>query len=135
MTDTYDPGLVYVVAGAVPINTGFAEGSMVRVARQGDGVRAVVGAAGETAFVESYDERAEVTIRMMGTSRLNSALAGLEALGVAFPFSIVSISTRQTLVGGAARIKRMPDQEFSADMPTMEWVFVVAKATEVISPV
>lgn len=131
-TKTYDPGDVLVVFGAIPIS-GFADGEMVKVTHQGDGVKVAVGSAGEVAFIESHQKAAEVTIRLMSTAFINSLLtAHYQAGNLAVPLVITDASTGSTHVSGAAKIKRMPDAAYGSEIPVREWAFMVAKLEDVL---
>lgn len=122
---TFDPGKVIVQFGAIPVS-GFADGSMVNVEPQGDGVTAVVGSAGETAFVESHDRRSLVTIRLMGTSPINALLsAWFQAGNIPAPLVISSLTTATIHASGEAKLQRNPGADYGADVPVREWIFVV----------
>lgn len=124
---TYDPGKVFMMWGPIPIS-GFAAGSMVNVQHQGEGVKAETGTAGETAFVESYDKRGTVTIRLMATSPINAILsAAYQAGNLPVFLAITSLSTAAVHAAGEAKIQRPPDTDYGAEVPVREWVFIVPK--------
>lgn len=126
MTATYDPGKVLVMFGAIPIS-GYADGSMVNVQLEGEGVRAETGTAGETAYVESHDRRATVTVRLMETAAAVNTLlsAWFNAGNVEMPLIVTNLSTGRTHASGGAKIKNIPNADRGSDVPVLEWNFVV----------
>lgn len=131
MTETYDPGQVLATFGAIALS-GFTGGSMINVRRLGEGVRAEVGTAGEAAYVESYDKRAEIDFNIMATSPTNALLkAHLQAGNLPVPFGLTSLSTGEVMAAGDAKIKRSPDKDFGDGVPVRTWTLVIAKLEEI----
>lgn len=129
---TYDPGLVKVLFGVIPVD-GFAAGSMVKVSHQGDGTKAQVGSAGEAAFVASRNRSAIVECPLMSTAGVNTALALAYQAGLPLPLVILDVNTGSSHVSPQAMIERIPDADYAADVPVRNWRFVCAKMEEVIA--
>mgnify|MGYP001559136436 FL=1 len=131
---TYDPTRVHLIYGILPI-TGFAEGSMITLSPQGDGVRAVTGTAGETAFIETPNRQHEVTFRLFETAPSNVALMLLfQAGNVPVPLAINSMSTGATMLAAAAKLERIPGTTYDKDVPVREWKLVIPKLETVFIP-
>lgn len=64
---------------------GFAEGEALRIEQDNDDFTDVLGADGEVSRSATYDRRATVTLRLMQTSQINSALSAIRARDLATP--------------------------------------------------
>lgn len=129
----WDPGQLKVTYGVIVI-TGFAEGSMVSIARNGDGDTSVTGTAGETARVRSRDQSARVTIRLMKTSPAAKALNLLINSGnPPQPLVITDLDEipPTTHVCPDAFLAREPDIDYAAELPVREYVVVCPKLATV----
>lgn len=139
MTATYDPTRVSLVWGLLPI-TGFADGTMINVTPQGDGVRAITGTAGETAFIETPNRQHEVEFRLMETAggtplATNTALVALfEAGNLPAPMTLTSVSTGATMAAGAAKLERVPGTTYDNNMPVRAWKLIIPKMGTAILP-
>lgn len=131
---TYDPTRVSLIWGILPI-TGFADGTMIQVSPQGDGVRAVTGTAGETAFIETPNRQHEVMFRLFETAPSNVALTLLfEAGNVPAPMAIASLSTGAATAAGAAKLERIPGTTYDNNVPVREWKLIVPKLATAMTP-
>lgn len=141
---TYDPTRVRLFWGIVRID-GFADGTMIQVSPQGDGVRAVTGTAGETAFIETPNRQHEVTFRLFETANetlmlsggsMNAALALLfEAGNIPAPLSIASASTGVLFQASSAKLERIPGTTYDNNVPVREWKFIIPRGAYLMSPV
>ncbi len=131
-TNTYDPKLVVVTFGPLPL-LGFADGAMIEIAMQGDGASAQVGTQGEAVVIKNHNRAAEATCRFMGTglgrATLSALLAHFLAFNLALPFTVTSVDTGEQLAGGVAVIKNVPDASFGDDAPVREVIFVIGEIT------
>lgn len=129
MANEYDPRQVKVIFGPLILN-GLADGEMVSVAYQADGVSVVVGGQGDAVLVDDHDDSAEVTVRfhaahLAGQNTLRQLLVHYNAGNLALPFAIESVSTGESLASPAAKIKMRPDTAFAdGEAPVREVVFV-----------
>lgn len=134
---TFDPKKVNINFGPLPLR-GFADGTMITVAFQGDGATSAVGATGEAVIIKNHDRRATVTARLMGTGAGRNTLAALAASFTAgnpqLPLSITSIDTGEQIGAGSAVIKRMPDFGFGGEAPVREVVFEVPQMDVYVAP-
>lgn len=127
MTTTYDPGLVLAQFGVITLS-GFAEGEMIEVEFLGEGTGVAVGTGGEAAYVENHNRSAKIKARLMATSPINIALsAHYLASNLPAPFVITSLSTLEVLAAGDAKITKMPNSSFGAEVPVREWEWVCAQ--------
>ena len=121
MTRSYDPTQVFLTYGVLPVS-GYADGSMIQVSPVGDGNKAMVGTAGEAAFVKTPNRQNEVTFRLFETSPVNAALALLYNAGnVPVPVALVSASTGALAGAGAGILERIPGVTYEAGVPVREW--------------
>lgn len=132
---SYDPGQVVLIFGAIPI-TGFADGTMVTTQKDDEGVRAFVGSAGEAAFVESRKRSGKITFRLAETSNTNALLSAHYAAGnFAVPTELASISTGAGHFAAASKLAREPDTEHSNEMPVKEWTIICPELVSGQAPV
>jgi hypothetical protein len=132
---TYDPQRLNLIWGVIAIS-GYADGSMVQISPQGDGVRAITGTAGETAFIETPNRQHEVMFRLMETSPINGALMLLfEAGNVPAPLSLTSLSTGAGMIADAAKLERIPGVTYDNNVPVREWKLIVPKLATILSPI
>lgn len=136
MAGTYDPTLVNLIYGPLPI-TGFADGSMISDSPVGDGVKGVTGTGGEVAFVETANRQREVTFRLFETANpVNIALQALYNAGnPTLSLFINSISTGQTMVAALCKLERIPGTSYDAGIPIREWKIIVLKGEHQAIPV
>lgn len=131
MAVNYDPSKVKVVVDDY-VMTGFAEGSMIKVARMTEKRSSHVGAQGAVTFVKSADDRAEVTISLKHTSPANDKLMKLYKSDEEFKFSVVDQNFKDDVGGAGSRcvIKNTPDFERGNEVVENEWVLIVADYEE-----
>lgn len=134
MTGTYDPTLNKFVYGVLPVS-GYADGSMIQINPVGDGVKAVTGTAGETAFIETPNRQHEIMFRLFETSPFNAALAlAFNAGNPPVPITVISLSTGATMAAGAGKLERIPGVTYDNNVPVREWKVVVPKLDTLIIP-
>lgn len=129
---TYNPNNVIMNYGPLPI-LGFADGSKISVAFQGDGDTVAVGTDGNAVIVRDNNRSAEVTVRLhaattQGRATLSSLLAQYNGPNIALPLSIVSRDTGEAIVSAEATIKMRPNADFAQEAPVREIVFVCSRA-------
>lgn len=129
MSQTYDPKRVVVTFGVTPLD-GFADGDAIMVEFNAPGTTTKVGIAGEYAFNESADRSGLVRLRLMQTSGTNALLAALYAAGnLPLPISVTSLSSAELFVAAKAKIQRIPNKAFGAEVGAREWVLVFGEGT------
>jgi hypothetical protein len=136
-TSVYNPKNVVANFGPLPLR-GYADGSMIEISMQGDGVQAVVGTQGEAVLIDNHDFSAEATHRFMATGEgrvtLERLHRHLKTLNLPLPYTLTSIDTGEVIAGGVAKIKNFPDASFGDDAPVREVVFVIAQLEFTANP-
>ena len=89
----YDPKDIIITVGP-HIVSGYADGTFVSVARQGDSFSSIAGADGEVARARSNDKRGTITLTLMQTSRTNAYLSGLVAVDEETGNGVVPVTVR-----------------------------------------
>lgn len=122
---TYDPKQVIITFGAV-IFTGFAEGTFVAIAQNGDSFSKVKGADGGVDRVNMNSNDYSVTVTLKRTSLTNDALSAISAVDKAtnagkYPLTVKDINGTSLFFAEQAWIGKEPDPEESDSMPSREW--------------
>jgi hypothetical protein len=122
---------------AIPAHeiTGWADGDdVLMLTRRNDGVTDKIGADGRMSISISADRSAEITLKLMSTSRSNKVLGAIYALQENGPqrFAPVNVlfqdKSRQDMGAGSyGYIKKLPDVQRGAGVNTQEWVIVVER--------
>ena len=127
---TYDPKLVIVTIGGVPMS-GFADGTFVTVERDNDNFSKVSGADGITSRARSNDRGGALTLTLAQTSPMNDVLSGfakadeLSNAGIV-PVRIADLSGSTVLFAAFGWVKKPPAVEFSKEVSNREWVLDLA---------
>ena len=123
---TYDPKLVIVVVGGV-LMSGFAEGSLVKVERNTDTYKLVIGTDGEGTRSRTNDRSGKITISLMQTSFSNAVLSGFAQLdetanaGVV-PVTITDLNGASLYHADNAWVLKPPAGEHGKEAKAREWV-------------
>ena len=122
---TYDPKKVIVVFGPV-IMTGFAEGTFVGIAQNGDSFDKAKGADGGVDRINKNANDYAVTVTLKKTSPSNDELSAisiadkLSNTGV-LPMTVKDLSGNSLFFAAQAWIGKEPDPEDADTMPTRQW--------------
>lgn len=121
----YDPKDIIITVGP-HIVSGYADGTFVSVARQGDSFSSIAGADGEVARARSNDKRGTITLTLMQTSRTNAYLSGLVAVDEETGNGVVPVTVRnakgETLHFSAeAWIRKPSDAGYGKEIESREW--------------
>lgn len=125
MLKTYDPGLVVLTVGGVPIK-GFADGTFITVERTNDMYSKVTGADGIVSRAKSQDKSGSITITLAQTSSSNDVLSAFAAqdelsnTGVV-PVNCKDLSGRSVYFTATAWVRKMPNSEYSKEVSDREW--------------
>lgn len=132
----WDPKRLTLMFGPLEVG-GYADGEMIKIEYLGEGDKWAVGTAGEVARVRSYDKRAKVTARIMGTRKdVNAALVAHFAAGnPLLPVIVNSVSTGSVHASGEGCLAKPPDETFGPEVPVREYEFMVGIMSNVVSPV
>lgn len=122
--ETYNAKQVVLTFGVLVLD-GLGTGDAINVEFNNPGATAKVGVAGEAAFSESNDNSGMVKVKTMATAGVNRALTALYNAGnLPLPLSVTDISTGETLVAAKAKIRKLPNRPYGAEVPEREWEFV-----------
>lgn len=122
---TYNPAEVYVTFGGFALQ-GFADGSMITVARNEQAFNLYIGSDGEGARSKSNNKSAVITIRLMQTSDSNDILTGFAkadevANAGSLPFMVKDNNGRTLLAAENCWVQKVPDVEFGKEAMEREW--------------
>lgn len=124
--NAYDPKDVKVVVDGAVL-TGFADGTFVQCQKNTETYSMDVGALGEVDFSKSADETGQITVTLKHTSPSNRTLTKHAKGRNSFPVQVIDRNTNGVTAGGTeCRIQKLPDQERSKEISSLEWVFLVA---------
>jgi hypothetical protein len=133
---TYDPKLVIATFGGI-IFTGYAEGSFIQVAGNGDKFEKSRGADGTVDRINKNAFDYSITITLKQTSLTNDAMsavlnADLISNAGKFPFTLKDLNGTTLLSAAQAWIRKDPDDEYSDSLGTRQWILdtgIAAKVT------
>lgn len=132
----YDPDQVSASVNGVPLS-GFADGEMIGVERQGDDFEDVVGTDGEVTRSKSSDNRATVTVRLMQSSPANDLLSAMRTLDKASPngagvgpFMLRDKQGRTILLAEKCWIAAPPKSSWDRTAKEREWKIRCASLVE-----
>ena len=122
---TYDPKKVVVTFGAI-IFTGFADGTFVNIAGNGDKFEKRKGADGTVDRVNKNANDYSVTVTLMQTSLTNDALSAVLAADQLsnsgkFPLTVKDINGTSLFFATSAWIGKDPDDEEGDSLGNREW--------------
>ncbi len=120
----YGAKKVSVVLNGTPI-TGFADGSMVTVARTVESATLHMGADGRGTKVVNADKSGTVTLRLAQSSLSNAVLSTLEATNATFPVIIKDTNGNSLHSGAKAFISAPPSSEYAQELSPREWTIMV----------
>ncbi len=124
---TYDPASLSIIFAGIPFE-GFADGTIVTVARENPSFTMVTGSDGEGARAKSNDKSGTITVTLLQTSATNALLSELARLdelngtGIA-PIMVKDVSGTSVFQAETAWIEKPADAEFAREITNREWVF------------
>jgi hypothetical protein len=129
----YDSKEVSVIFAGILIDSGFAEDTFVAIEQASDDFETVVGCDGEVTRSKTNDHRATVTVTLMQSSTLNTALSVLNNIdrkakngaGVG-PLLIKDRNGTSLYAASKAWVKRPPNAEFGKTAKERAWMIECA---------
>lgn len=123
---TYDPARV-VPTFAGRLISGFAEGTFIKVARNGDTFTVHVGSDGEVARSRSRNKSGQVEFTLMQGAASNDMLSAQLALDElagtgAGAFQLQDFNGTTLLIAPAAWVKKLADAEYGNEAGNRVWV-------------
>lgn len=130
----YDPTKVITIVDGHYL-TGFGEDTMVTITRAEDKRTVHVGTQGETTFVKSANDVADVTFTLAANSPSNEKLMELYRQDATFSFATqdFNYSGDVSSFGSECVVRNIPDNEKGSDLNEREWTLIVADYEEIIS--
>lgn len=130
----YDAKEVTIIICGIPIDSGYAEGEILKIVQDEEDFKKVVGTDGETTRSKTNNKNARVTLRLMQTSSGNASLTALNAKDKAQPGGagvgsfLVKDRTNDTVKYSAEScwIAKPPDVSFDQTATPREWAIDVA---------
>ncbi len=127
-TKEYNPKAIAIIVCGIPIDSGFAEDSMVKLTWDNPKFDDVSGVDGEVTRVRSYDGRALMTLNLMQSSSCNDLLSNLHSRDLVAPGGagagaiLVQDLQGTTLITAATGwIKGPPETEFGKKPGPRAW--------------
>lgn len=122
----YDVKQVYVIVGGVAMS-GFADSSVVEIARNESLATLQVGADGEATISRSNNNSGTFKVKLQQTSPSNAVLSGFAKafqMGVPtfFPVLVKDGSGNTVCAAEKAWIQKIPDISFNSESGAIEWV-------------
>lgn len=134
-----DPDQVTLIFGNVPIDSGFAEGSQIKISSAADSFKMKVGGRGDVARSKTRNKSGSVTFRLMASSPFNAILSAIHNNDVAKPNGAGVSSLQVADKNGAsldfarkAWIRKIPDQDYADEDQPVEWVIDCAQLERLI---
>jgi hypothetical protein len=126
---SFDPGQIAVILGP-SILGGFAEDSVVEVARTESTWTTTVGADGEVTRTRNRNKSGTVKVKLLRTSASNDVLSALHAQDQLFGTGILPITIKDLLgttlhFGSNAWVEKPADDSIDKDMSSREWTIAV----------
>lgn len=133
---SYDPKQVVVTFGPTVL-TGYAEGTFIKIARNGNAFEKSRGADGSVDRVNKNALDYTVTLTLKQTSPINAILAGLLLADQltnsgTLPLVVKDLGGATLFTAAQAWIAKDPDQEFSDSLTNREWTFETGVAANLI---
>lgn len=133
---SYDPKQVVVTFGPTVL-TGYAEGTFIKIARNGNAFEKSRGADGGVDRVNKNALDYTVTLTLKQTSPINVILSGLLLADQisnsgTLPFVVKDLGGATLFTAAQAWIAKDPDQEFSDSLTMREWTFETGVAANLI---
>ena len=124
---TYDPKLVIVTFGAIPI-FGFMSGTFISITRSGDVFEKDKGADGTIDRVNKNANDFRIALTIKQTSLTNDALsvvllADQTSNTGKYPFTIKDLNGTALFFAPQSWIAKDPDDEYSDSLVGREWLF------------
>lgn len=133
---SYDPKQVVVTFGPTVL-TGYAEGTFIKISRNGNAFEKSRGADGGVDRVNKNALDYSVALTLKQTSPINAILAGLLLADQisnsgTLPLVVKDLGGATLFTAAQAWIAKDPDQEFSDSLTTREWTFETGVAANLI---
>lgn len=134
-----DPDQVNLVIGAIVIDSGFADGSQIKIEAAGDSFKLKKGIRGDVARSKTNDRTGTITFRLMASSPFNAVLSAQHNNDVAKPNGAGVVAAMVQDKNGAsldvaskAWLRKIPPQDYAEEDTPVEWVLDCADLKRMI---
>lgn len=133
----YDPDRIALVLVGIPVNSGFASDSMVKVSEREEGFGVKVGVLGEVTRYKMLNRVQKLILSTQYGAKINDVLSALYNLdqsqpngaGVG-PTSITDLNGTTMLFAAESWISKAPQVEYGKEPKELEWEITLNVATE-----
>jgi hypothetical protein len=130
-TYEYDADQIAIDLGGIKIDSGYADGSFVKIEKDAKWFEYVVGTDGSVTRSKTKNKVAKITIYLMQSSYLNDQLSALlitdfsaaNGAGIV-PFMLKDQNGTTLAAGAHAWIEAPPDQEYDRGAKSREWPII-----------
>lgn len=134
-----DPDQVVLVLGSIVIDSGFADGSQIKVSSAADGFVMRKGIRGDVTRSKKLDKSGTITFRLLAASPFNAVLSAQFNADQAAPNGAGVFSAMVQDKNGAsldqaanAWIRKIPDQDYNESDEPVEWIVDCAQLKRMI---
>lgn len=127
-TFEYDSDQIAIDLGGVKVDSGFADGTFLKVEPEAMYFTYVIGTDGAVTRSKTKNRCAKITVYLMQSSYINDQLSALMILDNAapngagiFPFLLKDLNGTTLCAGAHAWIEGPPTQEFDRTAKSREW--------------
>lgn len=126
-----DPASSVLTVSGLIIAGGWTKGEYVNIKYNSDQFGLIVGSAGDATRSKSNDRSAEMTVKLLQTSRFNTYFLGLFKLDQGtgrfpFPWTFSDPGNLESFISARAWIVKPPDAGFGTEDIPREWKFATA---------
>jgi hypothetical protein len=122
----YDSNQVAINVLGVLVESGFAEGEIVRVVMTNERFKPYEGADGGVSRADTHSKLATIELRLAQTSPTNAALAAAFAAGVVGPIEVADLNGASLHVASKCWITKQPDVMYDREVKERVWHFTAA---------
>jgi hypothetical protein len=130
-TKTYDPKKVLITFANIPLNSGIAPDTFLKVEADEDTFEKQVGADGDVTRTLNQNRGAKASLTLMAKSQVNDALSAIYNADLLLGNGVAAFMAKEAngttlLLGSESWIKRLPSTERAKAAGTVEWEFDIA---------
>lgn len=125
MAESYNPNLVSVIVGGVPL-VGLAEGTPITITRNNDAVTLKKGMKNASGWAENVKTDGTITIVLLSSHPDNDVMSTLEATKTPFALMIKDNSGRSLHFSESSRIQKSADKVYGDEIQDTTWTILCA---------
>jgi hypothetical protein len=126
LVQNYDPTKVVLLVGGIPVS-GYADGSMIKCARNQDSMKLTKGADGQGVRSKSPDRSGKVTVSLLQSSASNGVFSALALLDQASSTGVVPVLLKDNngkvvWTATEAWVMKPTEASWEKEVKDREWV-------------